>query len=104
MQEKKTFQPFVPADMHMKEFSVKGSCNGLHYGLFIWCCKCVPRIKSRIDCERSDSYCGYCYYHRKKILRTTILEIILFKQQALQAKALQGVAFTLPGFCCLYPW
>jgi OPT family oligopeptide transporter len=102
MQEKKTFQPFVPADVHMKEFTLKAVVMGCIMGCLFGAANVYLALKAGLTVSASIPIAVVAITVARKLLRTTILENNIIQTAGSASESIaSGVAFTLPGFLFL---
>src|SRR3954447_16511469 len=102
MQEKKTFQPFVPADVHMKEFTIKAVVMGCVMGCLFGAANVYLALKAGLTVSASIPIAVVAITVARKLLRTTILENNIIQTTGSASESIaSGVAFTLPGFLFL---
>src|SRR6476469_1636555 len=102
MQEKKTFQPFVPADVHIKEFTVKAVVMGCIMGCLFGAANVYLALKAGLTVSASIPMAVIAITIGRKLLRTTILENNIIQTTGSASESIaSGVAFTLPGFLFL---
>src|SRR3954469_10253683 len=102
MQQKKTFQPFVPADVHMKEFTLKAVVMGCVMGCLFGAANVYLALKAGLTVSASIPIAVIAITIGRKLLRTTILENNIIQTTGSASESIaSGVAFTLPGFLFL---
>src|SRR3954469_16023696 len=102
MQEKKTFQPFVPADVHMKEFTLKAVVMGCIMGCLFGAANVYLALKAGLTVSASIPIAVIAITIGRKLLKTTILENNIIQTTGSASESIaSGVAFTLPGFLFL---
>ncbi len=102
MQEKKSFQPFVPADVHMKEFTLKAVVMGCIMGCLFGAANVYLALKAGLTVSASIPIAVVAITVARKLLRTTILENNIIQTTGSASESIaSGVAFTLPGFLFL---
>ncbi|TKK66168.1 oligopeptide transporter, OPT family [Ilyomonas limi] len=102
MQEKKTFKPFVPADVHMKEFTLKAIVMGCIMGCLFGAANVYLALKAGLTVSASIPIAVIAITIGRKLLKTTILENNIIQTTGSASESIaSGVAFTLPGFLFL---
>jgi OPT family oligopeptide transporter len=102
MQEKRTFQPFVPANVHMKEFTLKAIVMGCIMGCLFGAANVYLALKAGLTVSASIPIAVIAITIGRKLLRTTILENNIIQTAGSASESIaSGVAFTLPGFLFL---
>lgn len=102
MQEKKTFQPFVPAEAHVKEFTLKAIVMGCIMGCLFGAANVYLALKAGLTVSASIPIAVIAITIGRKLLRTTILENNIIQTTGSASESIaSGVAFTLPGFLFL---
>src|SRR6187397_1419541 len=104
MQEKKTFQPFVPANVHMKEFTLKAIVMGCIMGCLFGAANVYLALKAGLTVSASIPIAVIAITIGRKLLKTTILENNIIQTTGSAGESIAaGVVFTLPGFLFLTP-
>ena len=102
MQEKKTFQPFVPASAHVKEFTPKAIITGCIMGCLFGAANVYLALKAGLTVSASIPISVIAITIGRKLLKTTILENNIIQTTGSASESIaSGVAFTLPGFLFL---
>ncbi len=102
MQEKKAFQPFVPANVHMKEFTVKAIVLGCVMGCLFGAANVYLALKAGLTVSASIPIAVIAITIGRRLFRTTILENNIIQTTGSASESIaSGVAFTLPGFLFL---
>jgi len=102
MQEKKPFQPFVPANAHVKEFTLKAIITGCIMGCLFGAANVYLALKAGLTVSASIPIAVIAITIGRKLLKTTILENNIIQTTGSASESIaSGVAFTLPGFLFL---
>ena len=102
MQEKKAFQPFVPADKVIKEFTPKAIITGCIMGCLFGAANVYLALKAGLTVSASIPISVIAITIGRKLLKTTILENNIIQTTGSASESIaSGVAFTLPGFLFL---
>src|SRR5882724_7453201 len=101
MAEKK-FQPFVPAETQMKEFTFKALLMGSIFGIFFGASTVYLAIKAGLTVSASIPIAVLAITLGRKLFKTTILENNIIQTTGSASESIAaGVVFTLPGFLFL---
>src|SRR5215217_5247945 len=102
MPVKKIFQPFVPADTLMKEFTVKALLIGCLMGMLFGAATVYLALKAGLTVSASIPIAVLAITLGKKFFKTTILENNIIQTTGSAGESIAaGVVFTLPGFLFL---
>lgn len=102
MQEKKVFQPFVPANTTIKEFTPKAIITGCIMGCLFGAANVYLALKAGLTVSASIPISVIAITIGRKLLKTTILENNIIQTTGSASESIaSGVAFTLPGFLFL---
>lgn len=103
MQDKsKEFQPFVPAESNMKEFTVKAIVMGSLFGIIFGAANVYLALKAGLTVSASIPIAVIAITLGRKLLKTTILENNIIQTAGSAGESIaSGVVFTLPGFLFL---
>ncbi len=102
MQEKKAFQPFVPANKNIKEFTPKAIITGCIMGCLFGAANVYLALKAGLTVSASIPISVIAITIGRKLLKTTILENNIIQTTGSASESIaSGVAFTLPGFLFL---
>ncbi|MDP4148535.1 MAG: oligopeptide transporter, OPT family [Bacteroidota bacterium] len=101
MAEKK-FQPFVPAETQMKEFTFKALAMGSVFGILFGASTVYLALKAGLTVSASIPIAVLAITLGRKLFRTTILENNIIQTTGSASESIAaGVVFTLPGFLFL---
>lgn len=102
MQDKKPFQPFVPAHVRMKEFTPKAIITGCIMGCLFGAANVYLALKAGLTVSASIPISVIAITIGRRLLKTTILENNIIQTTGSASESIaSGVAFTLPGFLFL---
>lgn len=102
MTDKKTFQPFVPAQSSMKELTVKSILLGSLFGVIFGAATVYLALKAGLTVSASIPIAVIAITLGRKFFKTTILENNIIQTTGSAGESIAaGVAFTLPGFLFL---
>jgi putative OPT family oligopeptide transporter len=102
MMDKKVFQPFVPPETKMKEFTVKAVVMGCIMGCLFGAATVYLALKAGLTVSASIPIPVIAITLGRKFFRTTILENNIIQTTGSASESIAaGVAFTLPGFLFL---
>lgn len=102
MIESKTFQPFVPASVTMKEFTFKAIVIGSFFGILFGAATVYLALKAGLTVSASIPIAVLAITMGRKIFKTTILENNIIQTTGSAGESIAaGVVFTLPGFLFL---
>jgi putative OPT family oligopeptide transporter len=97
-----TFQPFVPADMKMKEFTLKSVLLGCFFGVLFGMATVYLALKAGLTVSASIPISVIAISLGRSLFRTTILENNIIQTTGSAGESIAaGVVFTLPGFLFL---
>ena len=100
--EKKTFQPFIPANASVKEFTPKAIITGCIMGCLFGAANVYLALKAGLTVSASIPISVIAITIGRKLLNTTILENNIIQTTGSASESIaSGVAFTLPGFLFL---
>ncbi|MGN6417131.1 MAG: OPT family oligopeptide transporter [Pseudobacter sp.] len=101
MSEQK-FQPFVPAQMKMAEFSLKSVITGAIFGIIFGAATVYLALKAGLTVSASIPISVMAITLSRLFLKTTILENNIIQTTGSAGESIAaGVVFTLPGFLFL---
>lgn len=101
MPEKK-FQPFVPAEVNMKEFTLKALVIGSIFGILFGAATVYLALKAGLTVSASIPIAVIAITLGSKFFKTTILENNIIQTTGSAGESIAaGVVFTLPGFLFL---
>ncbi len=96
------FQPFVPADMKMKEFTLKSVLLGAIFGVIFGMATVYLALKAGLTVSASIPIAVIAISLGRKLFKTTILENNIIQTTGSAGESIAaGVVFTLPGFLFL---
>ncbi len=96
------FQPFVPADMKMKEFTLKSVLLGSVFGIIFGMATVYLALKAGLTVSASIPIAVIAISLGRKVFKTTILENNIIQTTGSAGESIAaGVVFTLPGFLFL---
>jgi len=102
MSVKKIFEPFVSADTHMKEFTLKAVVMGCIMGCLFGAANVYLALRAGLTVSASIPIAVIAITLGRRLLRTTILENNIIQTAGSASESIaSGVAFTLPGFLFL---
>jgi OPT family oligopeptide transporter len=102
MLEKKSFQPFVPAQTIMKELTVKSILLGSLFGVIFGAATVYLALKAGLTVSASIPIAVIAITLGRRFFKTTILENNIIQTTGSAGESIaSGVAFTLPGFLFL---
>lgn len=105
MQETQTntpFQPFVPADKKMAEFTIKSILLGVLFGVIFGAATVYLALKAGLTVSASIPIAVLAISLGRKFFKTTILENNIIQTTGSAGESIAaGVVFTLPGFLFL---
>src|SRR5215217_7936225 len=102
MPVKKIFQPFVPADTLMKEFTVKALLIGCLMGMLFGAATVYLALKAGLTVSASIPIAVIAITLGRRFFKTTILENNIIQTTGSAGESIAaGVVFTLPGFLFL---
>lgn len=102
MSENKSFKPFVPSDVRMKEFTVKSILLGGLFGIIFGAATVYLALKAGLTVSASIPIAVISILLGKLFLKTTILENNIIQTTGSAGESIAaGVVFTLPGFLFL---
>ena len=98
----KKFQPFVPAEVNMKELTVKSLLLGSLFGVIFGAATVYLALKAGLTVSASIPIAVIAITLGRKFFKTTILENNIIQTTGSAGESIAaGVAFTLPGFLFL---
>lgn len=96
------FQPFVPADMKMKEFTLKSVLLGSIFGVIFGMSTVYLALKAGLTVSASIPIAVIAISLGRRVFKTTILENNIIQTTGSAGESIAaGVVFTLPGFLFL---
>jgi len=96
------FQPFVPAETRMKEFTLKAILLGSLFGILFGAATVYLALKAGLTVSASIPIAVLAITLGRKFLKTTILENNIIQTTGSAGESIAaGVGFTLPGFLFL---
>ncbi|HAO47321.1 MAG TPA: oligopeptide transporter, OPT family [Ferruginibacter sp.] len=96
------FQPFIPADMKIKEFTLKSVLLGSIFGVIFGMATVYLALKAGLTVSASIPIAVIAISLGRKIFKTTILENNIIQTTGSAGESIAaGVVFTLPGFLFL---
>lgn len=99
---KKTFKPFVAAEVQMKELTLKSILMGSLFGVIFGAATVYLALKAGLTVSASIPIAVIAITLGRKFLKTTILENNIIQTTGSAGESIAaGVAFTLPGFLFL---
>lgn len=102
MSDKKTFQPFVPPQTQMKEFTLKAVLMGSVFGIIFGAATVYLALKAGLTVSASIPIAVIAITLGRRFLKTTILENNIIQTTGSASESIAaGVVFTLPGFLFL---
>jgi len=97
-----TFQPFIPANQLMPEFTVKSILMGAFFGILFGAATVYLALKAGLTVSASIPIAVLAISIGRKLLKTTILENNIIQTAGSAGESIAaGVVFTLPGFLFL---
>ncbi|MHA4843774.1 OPT family oligopeptide transporter [Flavitalea antarctica] len=98
----KKFQPFVPAEVTMKELTVKSILLGCLFGVIFGAATVYLALKAGLTVSASIPIAVIAITLGRRFFKTTILENNIIQTTGSAGESIAaGVAFTLPGFLFL---
>lgn len=102
MAELKKFQPFIPDNARVKEFTIKSVIMGSIFGVIFGAATVYLALKAGLTVSASIPIAVMSILLSKLFLRTTILENNIIQTTGSAGESIAaGVVFTLPGFLFL---
>src|SRR6188474_3244731 len=102
MSVKKIFEPFVPANTVMKEFTLKAVLIGCLMGMLFVAATVYPALKAGLTVSASIPIAVIAITLGRRFFKTTILENNIIQTTGSAGESIAaGVSFTLPGFLFL---
>ncbi len=102
MPEQQKFQPFVPDNSNMKEFTFKAILMGCIFGIIFGAATVYLALKAGLTVSASIPIAVMSILLGKMFLKTTILENNIIQTTGSASESIAaGVVFTLPGFLFL---
>lgn len=99
---KKTFQPYIPADARVREFTPVSVIAGALFGILFGAATVYLALKAGLTVSASIPIAVLAISIGRKLLRTTILENNIIQTAGSAGESIAaGVVFTLPGFLFL---
>lgn len=96
------FQPFVPAEMKMKEFTLKSVLLGCFFGILFGMATVYLALKAGLTVSASIPISVIAISLGRKLFKTTILENNIIQTTGSAGESIAaGVVFTMPGFLFL---
>jgi OPT family oligopeptide transporter len=96
------FKPFVPADLKMKEFTLKSVLLGCFFGIFFGAATVYLALKAGLTVSASIPIAVMAITLGRNLFKTTILENNIIQTTGSAGESIAaGVVFTLPGFLFL---
>ncbi len=96
------FQPFIPADMKIKEFTLKSVLLGSFFGVIFGMATVYLALKAGLTVSASIPIAVIAISLGRKLFKTTILENNIIQTTGSAGESIAaGVVFTLPGFLFL---
>ncbi|HNG62692.1 MAG TPA: oligopeptide transporter, OPT family, partial [Ferruginibacter sp.] len=96
------FQPFIPADMKVKEFTLKSVLLGAFFGVIFGMATVYLALKAGLTVSASIPIAVIAISLGRKLFKTTILENNIIQTTGSAGESIAaGVVFTLPGFLFL---
>lgn len=97
-----TFKPYIPADVTVAEFSVKGILLGIFFGILFGAATVYLALKAGLTVSASIPIAVLAISLGRKFFNTTILENNIIQTTGSAGESIAaGVVFTLPGFLFL---
>ncbi len=98
----KKFQPFVPAETEMKEFTFKALLMGSIFGVLFGASTVYLALKAGLTVSASIPFAVLAITLGRRLFKTTILENNIIHTTGSASESIAaGVVFTLPGFLFL---
>ena len=98
----KQFQPFVPAETEMKEFTFKALLMGSIFGILFGASTVYLALKAGLTVSASIPIAVLAITLGRRLFKTTILENNIIQTTGSASESIAaGVVFTLPGFLFL---
>jgi OPT family oligopeptide transporter len=98
----KQFQPFVPAETQMKEFTFKAVLMGSVFGILFGASTVYLALKAGLTVSASIPIAVLAITLGRRLFKTTILENNIIQTTGSASESIAaGVVFTLPGFLFL---
>ncbi|MEJ7768674.1 MAG: oligopeptide transporter, OPT family [Chitinophagaceae bacterium] len=99
---RKNFQPFVPPEVNMKEFTLKALVIGSFFGILFGAATVYLALKAGLTVSASIPIAVLAITLGRKVFKTTILENNIIQTTGSAGESIAaGVVFTLPGFLFL---
>ncbi len=96
------FQPFIPADLKIKEFTLKSVLLGAIFGVIFGMATVYLALKAGLTVSASIPIAVIAISLGRKLFKTTILENNIIQTTGSAGESIAaGVVFTLPGFLFL---
>jgi len=102
MSDKKAFQPFIPSEANIKEFTIKSVLLGSFFGILFGAANVYLALKAGLTVSASIPIAVLAITLGRMLFKTTILENNIIQTTGSAGESIaSGVAFTLPGFLFL---
>lgn len=102
MAVQKTFQPFIPDNARVREFTVKSIVMGAIFGIIFGAATVYLALKAGLTVSASIPIAVIAITLGRRFLKTTILENNIIQTTGSAGESVAaGVVFTLPGFLFL---
>src|SRR5688500_14326039 len=102
MAVQKKFQPFIPDNARVKEFTVKSIVMGSIFGIIFGAATVYLALKAGLTVSASIPIAVIAITLGRRFLKTTILENNIIQTTGSAGESIAaGVVFTLPGFLFL---
>src|SRR5215204_1330337 len=101
-ERKSSFQPFVPPEARMAEFTIKSILTGAAFGIIFGAATVYLALKAGLTVSASIPIAVIAITLGRRFLKTTILENNIIQTTGSAGESIAaGVVFTLPGFLFL---
>lgn len=102
MSDKKAFQPFIPSEANIKEFTIKSVLLGSIFGILFGAANVYLALKAGLTVSASIPIAVLAITLGRVLFKTTILENNIIQTTGSAGESIaSGVVFTLPGFLFL---
>jgi putative OPT family oligopeptide transporter len=102
MSDKKAFQPFIPSEANIKEFTIKSVILGSCFGILFGAANVYLALKAGLTVSASIPIAVLAITLGRVLFKTTILENNIIQTAGSAGESIaSGVVFTLPGFLFL---
>lgn len=102
MSDKKAFQPFIPSEANIKEFTLKSVLLGSFFGILFGAANVYLALKAGLTVSASIPIAVLAITLGRVLFKTTILENNIIQTTGSAGESIaSGVVFTLPGFLFL---